>query len=45
MHSYYKKEFMNQKKIMVAETSCRMVSWTEFENEITRNALTIIEKA
>lgn len=31
-------------KMMVAGTSCRMVSWNSFEKELTRNALTIIEK-
>lgn len=31
-------------KMMVAGTSCRMVSFDTFENEIIRNGLTIIEK-
>ena len=31
-------------KVMVAGTSCRMVSFTTFENEIERNGLTIMEK-
>ena len=31
-------------KMMVAGTSCRMVSFKTFENEIVRNGLTIIEK-
>lgn len=31
-------------KIMVAGTSCRIVSWNTFEKELSRNALTLIEK-
>lgn len=31
-------------KMMVAETSCRMVSFNTFEKELARNGLTIIEK-
>lgn len=31
-------------KMMVAGTSCRMVSWNTLENELARNGLTIIEK-
>ena len=31
-------------KMMVAGTSCRMVSWNTFEKELKRNSLTIIEK-
>ena len=31
-------------KMMVAGTSCRMVSWNTFQNEFARNGLTIIEK-
>lgn len=31
-------------KVMVAGTSCRMVSFPTFENEIERNGLTILEK-
>lgn len=31
-------------KMMVAGTSCRMVSWDTFEKELTRNGLTLIEK-
>ena len=31
-------------KMMVAGTSCRMVSWDTFDNELTRNSLTLIEK-
>lgn len=31
-------------KMMVAGTSCRMVSWDTFENELARNGLTLIEK-
>lgn len=31
-------------KMMVAGTSCRMVSWNTFEKELTRNGLTLIEK-
>lgn len=31
-------------KVMVAGTSCRMVSFSTFENEIERNGLTILEK-
>lgn len=31
-------------KMMVAGTSCRMVSWNTFEKELARNALTIVEK-
>lgn len=31
-------------KMMVAGTSCRMVSFPTFENELSRNGLTIIEK-
>lgn len=31
-------------KMMVAGTSCRMVSWATFEKEIARNGLTLIEK-
>lgn len=31
-------------KISVAATSCRMVAWSTFENEIKRNELKIIEK-
>lgn len=31
-------------KMMVAGTSCRMVSWDTFESELTRNGLTIVEK-
>ena len=30
--------------MMVASTSCRMVSFTTFENELHRNKLKIIEK-
>ena len=31
-------------KMMVAGTSCRMVSWNTFEKELTRNGLTLVEK-
>ena len=31
-------------RMMVAGTSCRMVSWNTFESELARNGLTIIEK-
>ena len=31
-------------KMMVAGTSCRMVSWDTFDNELTRNGLTLIER-
>lgn len=31
-------------KMMVAGTSCRMVSWNTFEKELSRNGLTVIEK-
>ncbi len=31
-------------KMMVAGTSCRMVSWNSFEKEITQNGLTLVEK-
>ncbi len=31
-------------KMMVAGTSCRMVSWNTLESELTRNGLTIVEK-
>ena len=31
-------------KMMVAGTSCRMVSWDTFKSELTRNGLTIVEK-
>ena len=31
-------------KMMVAGTSCRMVSWDTFESELARNGLTLIEK-
>ena len=31
-------------KMMVAGTSCRMVSWNTFENELSRNDLTLVEK-
>ena len=31
-------------KMMVAGTSCRMVSWNTLENELARNGLTTIEK-
>lgn len=31
-------------KIMVAETSCRIVSFNTFEKELARNSLTVIEK-
>ena len=31
-------------KMMVAGTSCRMVSWNTWENELVRNGLTIMEK-
>ena len=31
-------------KMMVARTSCRMVSFSTFENELLRNGLKIIEK-
>lgn len=31
-------------KMMVAGTSCRMVSWNTFEKELTRNGLTLLEK-
>lgn len=31
-------------KMMVAGTSCRMVSWNTFEKELARNRLTVIEK-
>lgn len=31
-------------KMMAAGTSCRMVSWNTFEEELTRNGLTLMEK-
>lgn len=31
-------------KMLVAGTSCRMVSWNTFESELARNGLTVIEK-
>lgn len=31
-------------KMMVAGTSCRIVSWDTFENEISENGLTLVEK-
>ena len=31
-------------KMMVAGTSCRMVSWNTFEKELSRNGFTILEK-
>ena len=31
-------------KMMVAGTSCRMVSWSTFEKELARNGFTVIEK-
>ncbi len=31
-------------KMMVAGTSCRMVSWNTFENELAQNGVTLIEK-
>lgn len=31
-------------KMMVAATSCRMVSWNTFEQEIAHNGLTLVEK-
>ncbi len=31
-------------RMMVAGTSCRMVSWNTFEKELARNGLTVIEK-
>ena len=31
-------------KMMVAGTSCRMVSWDRFEQEITHNGFTLVEK-
>ena len=31
-------------KMMVAGTSCRMVSWNTFEKELTRNDLNLVEK-
>ncbi len=31
-------------KMMVAGTSCRMVSWNTFEEELARNGLTMVEK-
>ena len=30
--------------MLVAGTSCRMVSWNTFEKELARNGFTVIEK-